>query len=100
MSNRTKNVDTPVVSPIEGLTPVLQRIFTVLADGLPHHKEELADEQAGEYSTTASVRMHLLRLRAHLRLRGEDILVQYMNGRPYYRVVRLLSEGLPVPNTK
>ena len=86
----------PLIKPVPGLAPVPARILAMLSDGLPHHRDELAKCLEDEYAAGTAVYPRLTHLRAHLRLRGEDILVQFIKGRAHYRVVRLLSNGQPI----
>jgi DNA-binding CsgD family transcriptional regulator len=70
-------------------TPTERRIMEILIDGSDHHKEELAKcmEHDTELRTLAQ---HISNMRKKLRPKGFDILLS-MNGKLYYRCVRLLS---------
>ena len=71
-------------------TPTQQAMLDVLADGLPHTREELHACLPDELGNPRNVHHHLYPLRKQLRLMGQDILCEWVNHRPRYRHVILL----------
>lgn len=73
-----------------GFTPTEQRILDVLSDGKSHIRAELL-RCLDDLSIESSVRPHLMRLRAKLRLRGETIVRVWVQRRCEYQHVRLVG---------
>lgn len=80
-----------------GYTPTQSRLLAVLADGLPHSRDELYGCLNDEQALPNTLNVHLTYLRAKLRQHGEDVMVRFIRGRPHYCHVNLRSEGLPDP---
>lgn len=71
-------------------TPTQVKILAVLADGLPHVRDELSACMPDELAKRGSVRMHLYDLRKRLKKRGETIVCEWSYYKIFYRHVRLL----------
>ena len=78
------------MSEANGFTPTHKRILALLGDGKPHTLKELHGCLWDEMSEEATVRFHLTGLRKKLRLSGEDVVCQMIEGTGYYSHVRLL----------
>ena len=65
------------------MTPTQVRLLTLLEDGRPRHSWELMLCADDRYTTWATVRTHLSKLRAELRRR--DVRIVYEAGR--YRLI-------------
>lgn len=73
-------------------TPTQKRILDVLADGLPHRRDELLDCLDDPLcSTRENLQAHLTRLRVKLRPAGHDIICQLLNNCLHYRHIVMLS---------
>lgn len=72
-------------------TPTQRRILDVLADGLPHTREELHGCLNDDLGTLSNLWAHVSNIRKVLRPRGEDIVCVYHLRRLCYRHVRLLA---------
>ena len=84
------------------LTPVQQRILTLLGDGKPHSRDELQSCLWDELSGVGAIRMQICRIRPLLKPRGEAIICEYEQGILYYRYVFLSPPGnrYPITNGK
>ena len=71
------------------MTPTEQRMAEILADGLPHTKEEL--HACCGPSSIEVVYFHINNLKTKLRPQGEDIICEFKFMKYYYRQVRLLA---------
>lgn len=78
---------------VNHFTPTERRILNVLADGLPHRREELHACLPDELGAVANVYMHVTNLRRKLAKRGEAILCEFYLGSYYYRHVLLRAEA-------
>lgn len=76
-----------------GLTPVQQKMLTILADGMPHTREELHSCLSDNLGDLSNIQPHLTGLRKHLRYKGEDIMCERQGMKVYYRQVRLLASA-------
>lgn len=72
--------------------PTHTRIMAVLRDGQPHTRMELFGCLNDDLQSYRNVAVHISKIRKKLRPKGVDILLQKMNGRTHYRLVRLLSK--------
>lgn len=75
------------------LTPTQRRMLKVLADGLPHSREELHACLDDELGPVSNIKAHLTYLRRKLRPRGEDIFCVRTFGGMHYRYVRIISSS-------
>jgi hypothetical protein len=75
-------------------TATQEKILAVLADGMPHTREELRqcfDDGSGVLSNgTGRVRVELCKVRKILRPMGQDVICEFHARNLYYRHVRLL----------
>ncbi len=73
--------------------PIQRKMLAILADGMPHRKQELfaclsvSDDQI----PWSNIRRHMTPLRKHLRPKGHDIICMLIDGSWQYRLVRLLA---------
>ena len=74
-------------------TPVQQRMLAVLADGLPHTREEIHACLWDERGAMSNIRFHISMIRKVLRPKGQDILIEYIKKKLHYRQVRLLASA-------
>lgn len=74
-------------------TETEQLIADVLADGRPHHRDELRHCIDGEFTSLKTVSFHLTMMRKKLRPIGQDIICELVNRRICYRQVRLLASA-------
>lgn len=74
-------------------TGVQLKMASLLADGLPHTRQELHNCLYDELGSILTVRVHLCNIRKKLRLVGEDILCEYIKGKMHYRRIRLLPSA-------
>jgi hypothetical protein len=77
-------------------TPTQRRMLAVLADGLPHRREEQAACLHDDLAPTGAIRFHLANLRKSLQPQGLDILCVFHRRTLCYRlagVVSLLGTG-------
>lgn len=72
-------------------TPTQQAMLNVLADGLPHRREELHACLPDELGALTNIHRHLVAMRKLLRPEGQEIICQLLNRRYYYRLVRPLN---------
>lgn len=70
---------------------VRQRILVLLSDGMPHSKDEIRACLYDELGSDSTIKCHISHIRTGLRRKGEDILIQFISNRIYYRHVRLLA---------
>ena len=70
-----------------------QAMLDVLADGLPHTREELHACLPDELGPLGNIRRHLVAIRKVLRPKGHDIVCERVRRRSHYRHVRLLGSG-------
>jgi hypothetical protein len=74
-------------------TPVQKRMLAVLADGMPHSREELhacLDRTDGPLS---NIQAHITHIRGKLRPKGHDIVCEMGNRTICYRHVILLQSA-------
>ncbi len=71
-------------------TPTEQRMLAVLADGLPHTRQELHACLVDDMGPLSNIQMHLSSIRRMLRGQGEDVVCE-LKGKIYYRHVKLLN---------
>lgn len=77
--------------PPERFTPTQRKLLAVLADGMPHRREELRQAIGDSEYTFANVQDQLSLARRVLRVRGEDIDCMYNGSMGLcYRHVRIL----------
>lgn len=74
-----------------GYSPTHLKMLAVLADGLPHSREELRQCLWDDKGPLSNIRAHLCQLRKVLRPHGQDILCELYGGTIHYRHVRLLA---------
>jgi DNA-binding CsgD family transcriptional regulator len=73
-------------------TPTEQRILDVLADGMPHTREELAACLWDELAERSTIKFHISKMRSRLQAQGTTIVCELGFARKfYYRHVRLLT---------
>lgn len=75
----------------ETWTPTQRRMLRVLADGLPHRREELHACLVDDLGALSNIQPHLSDIRKTLRPRGEDIVCEIVSRRICYRHVRLIA---------
>lgn len=75
-----------------GLSLIQKRILGVLADGHGHRPEELHACLSQLQGPVANILPHLTYIRKRLRLRGEDVLSQNIDGQTWYRLVRYIRK--------
>ncbi len=73
------------------LTATQTKIITLLADGLPHTREELFACLPDDMGNLDNVKQHISNIRAKLKPRGEDVVSRLVNGKWSYQHVRLLA---------
>jgi hypothetical protein len=76
-----------------GFTPTQQRMLNLLSDGLPHSREAMLECLQDEHCSPTGHLAHLTAIRKVLRPKGEDVLCEYRQRRPFYRHVRLLASA-------
>ena len=74
-----------------GYKTIQQRILEVLADGEPHHCDELLDCLGDELADFSALNNHLFRLRKELEDTGEAIVCELRRRQICYRQVKLLN---------
>jgi len=72
-------------------TPTQQAMLEVLADGLPHAREELHTCLPYKNGIITNIGPHLTAIRRQLRPIGHDIICEVVRRRPFYRHVRLIT---------
>lgn len=72
-------------------TPTQQIVADLLADGLPHSRDEIALAIDPGFTSREVVRFHVSRVRRKLRPKGEDIVCCLVHRKICYQHVRLLS---------
>lgn len=80
-------------TPKSRLSPIQQRMLQVLSDGLPHSREAMLECLQDDQCSLTGHLAHLTAIRKVLRLKGEDVLCEYRQRRPFYRHVRLLPSA-------
>lgn len=70
-------------------TPTEQRMLDVLADGLPHSKQQLHDCLPDQYGDYSNIHMHISNIRK--KLVGQDVLCVARQNTHFYQQVRLIS---------
>ena len=73
------------------LTRTQAKIMNLLADGLPHTREEVFACLVDELTALTTISTHIYNLRLKLRHRGHDIIARKVNGRWSYQQVRLIA---------
>lgn len=71
-------------------TTIEQRIMSVLADGRPHHRNEILDCLLDPLAQRYNVYNHISRIRSKLRPHQHDILCVIRQGTIFYQHVILL----------
>ena len=81
---------------VPGLTPVQQKMYAVLMDGLLHSKEELFRCLHDDLGDLRNVFAHITTMRKVLNRRGEEVqCVPPVAGRKTaYRLVRLMASAV------
>jgi hypothetical protein len=74
-------------------TPTQERLLAVLADGLPHRREELMGCLNDDLAERVILQCHISLLRKKLRPVGQDILCEFAQRTYQYRHVRLLASA-------
>ena len=69
---------------------VQSRMLAILRDGLPHTRQELHACLYDDCGAMSNIRCHLTLLRRVLRPKGRDILIEWINRRMHYRLVKLI----------
>ena len=77
-----------------GFTPTERKIIAMLADGLPHSKEELHGCLVDDLGAATNVRVHIRNLRIKLRPKGEEIVCEYRYRKYRYRHILLLPNSM------
>jgi DNA-binding winged helix-turn-helix (wHTH) protein len=72
---------------VADFTPTQRRILDVLADRMPHRREELHACLPDDLGALANLRFHLSQLRKVLRPHGQDIICQLYRNRLHYRQI-------------
>lgn len=72
-------------------TPTQRRMLDVLADGLPHNRQELHACLDDELTAPEAIKFHISTMRVTLRRAGQDIVCELYKGTIHYRHVRLLK---------
>jgi len=75
-----------------GYTRTEKKIVNLLSDGLPHTREEVHDCLWDEEAPLTAIQMHISRIRAKIRPRGEEIVCELRHRTIHYRHVRLLDD--------
>jgi hypothetical protein len=71
-------------------TPTQRCMYDLLADGLPHTREELRRCLPDDMGSRSNIRSHIFRIRKILEPDGLDVLCVIGNRPISYRLVRLL----------
>lgn len=79
MSTGGVTLETPTVK----LSPIQLRMLQALSDGLPHSREALLECIQDDRCKPTAHLAHLTAIRKVLRPKGEDILCEYRNRRPF-----------------
>jgi hypothetical protein len=79
------------MSASDGFTPTQRKILAVLSDFGDHPIEELVACLPDDLGDRNNIHAHLTALRGRLRPRAQDIQSMRLNGRTFYRHVRLTS---------
>lgn len=77
----------------DALTPIQRKMMVIMADGLPHSREELHGCLADDLGPLSNIYAHISIIRKHLRPKGHDIICEIHNRSVHYRHVRLLSSA-------
>lgn len=72
-------------------TPTQRRLLDVLADGMPHRREELHACLGDELSSRNNLEVHLTHLRKRLNRQGLHVVCESNGKWSRYRLVRLLA---------
>tara|TARA_R110002020_G_scaffold376130_3_gene587293 strand:+ start:18703 stop:18954 length:252 start_codon:yes stop_codon:yes gene_type:complete len=72
-------------------TPSQEKILEMLSDGKPHTKYQLKLTYGDEFTSCASLKNLIKKIRKQLRPKGQDILCEYANRTIHYRWVRLIN---------
>lgn len=75
------------------LTRTQLEILTVLADGKPHRRAELAACLPGESERRGALNSHLVAIRKALAPRGQIVLCQLLHKAIHYRWVALIGQS-------
>lgn len=73
-------------------SPTQQDLMEVLADGLPHRRQELLDCLDDPEKTRLTLKPYLYRLRQKLRVQGYDIVCEFRNRGFWFRLVGLINQ--------
>lgn len=74
-------------------TPTQKRIYNLLADGLPHKREEIQDTFTDGVDSTRNIDNHLVAMRKKLRPLGYDVICQFVKRSNHFRLIRLVQHG-------
>jgi DNA-binding response OmpR family regulator len=74
-----------------GFTETESKMLSVLADGMPHRREELHACLWDEAGRLSNICIHISKLRKKLRPKGQHIVCEFINRRTHYRQIRLLQ---------
>lgn len=77
---------------LNGFTRTQRILLGILADGMPHSREELRVAIDG-LATFNNLQKHLTEIRRRIRPQSEDIICEYSRRRLCYRHVRLLHSA-------
>lgn len=74
-----------------GFSPIQMRMIEILADGQPHHRDQLFECMENPMNSRAALWFHLGVIRKHLRPRGQNIICELIHRAIYYRHVQLIA---------
>jgi biotin operon repressor len=75
-------------------TPTEKRMMYLLRDCLPHSVEQLHDCLDDPLSSRAAVKVRVSGLRKKLQEQGEDVRCEPIDGKTFYRWVRLVAHSV------
>jgi hypothetical protein len=75
------------------LSMIQEKMLAVLADGMPHKRQELIDCIGDELADYNNLHPHLTAIRRIIRPMGHDIICQLVNRQHHYRHVLLLPSA-------
>lgn len=90
----TRRTERDIVTTDIRFTPTQQRMVDLLADGLPHPRQQLRECLYDELSEFSVVQNHISDIRKKLLLRGEYIVCELRGYQICYRHVRLLHSNV------
>lgn len=68
-------------------------MLTILADGLPHRREELHACLPDDLGDLSNIKAHLTAIRKAIRPQGRDVACELLGGVICYRLVRLIASA-------